>query len=393
MLVTQIQEEATRFGFDGWLLVDFRGSNPIFTDLAGLSGIVTRRCALWIPSVGEPRLFGSAVDGHTITRAPWPSSLYRGVADFQRQLLEVLVRARVLAMEFTPRGENPPISRVDAGFVDWLREHGKDVRSSGNLISALVRWDEDQMHLHREAAAVVDNVRAAAFSAALDAGYTGKSLAEHELAATIVADFKEAGLINGATDVAVNAHAADPHYSASPVYPCPIIRGDLLLIDLWAKRNDPRAPFADSTWVGFLGGRAEVPPEIQLRFDVLRRARDRGLETIYQAFTQGRILHGREVDQSVRKAITDAGFAAEIAHRTGHSLGWHHIHGDGPNFDDIEFPDDRIVQVGSGVTIEPGLYTAGRFGIRLEISLIVTAHGPEVTTALQDQLVTFDSPP
>ena len=71
-----------------------------------------------------------------------------------------------------------------------------------------------------------------------------------------MAHFAERGLVTDHPPiVAVNGHAADPHYVPSARTPTPIRRGDLLLIDLWAKEPGASDPYADITWVAYCGDR------------------------------------------------------------------------------------------------------------------------------------------
>jgi Xaa-Pro aminopeptidase len=384
MHVALVQAELARLDVDGWLVADFRGSNPLFADLAGVRGPLTRRAALWIPRRGATALLGSAVDGHTLATSGHAVQQYGGLADLQKRLRALLRDCRVIALEYTPDGANPVISRVDAGFVDWLRAGGLRVVSSGELISLLVRWDAGQVADHRAAAGVVDRVRAFVYAEAFARAGTSHPATEHELAELILGEFAAAGLVAGAADVAVNAHAADPHYAASAERPVPVREGDALLVDLWARLPGKRSPFADSTWMGFAG--AEPPAALSRAFDAVRAARDAGLALLEGAWREGRALRGREVDRHVRDLLATRGYAAQFIHRTGHSLGWHHIHGDGPNLDDFEFPDDRLLRPVSGVTVEPGVYLPGEFGVRLEVSVLLSERGPEVTTALQERL-------
>jgi Xaa-Pro aminopeptidase len=81
--------------------------------------------------------------------------------------------------------------------------------------------------------------------------------------------------------------------------------------------------------------------------------------------------------------LIGAGYETSLRHRTGHSLGWHHGHGDGPNLDAIEFPDERVLAPGLGVTVEPGVYLDGEFGVRLEVSLVLGSKGATLTTQRQ----------
>jgi Xaa-Pro aminopeptidase len=62
------------------------------------------------------------------------------------------------------------------------------------------------------------------------------------------------------------------------------------------------------------------------------------------------------------------------------------VHGLGTNLDEVEFPDDRPLLTWSGFTVEPGLYLPGEFGVRLEVSAILTPDGVQVTTERQDEL-------
>ena len=65
---------------------------------------------------------------------------------------------------------------------------------------------------------------------------------------------------NLATDdppiVAVNANAGNPHYEPHASHPVPIREGDLVLLDVWGKKNTPGAVYYDITWMGFVGASA-----------------------------------------------------------------------------------------------------------------------------------------
>ncbi|HEY8476199.1 MAG TPA: M24 family metallopeptidase, partial [Chloroflexota bacterium] len=276
---------------------------------------------------------------------------------------------------------------VDAGLVEFVRSLGVDVRSSGDLISGVVAWDARQLHLHREAAVGVDAARAEAFAAAVEAVSKGQTVTEWDLVQLMSAVMASRGLVT--TDpphAATNERTADPHYAPSPEQPVEVRAGDVLLVDVWGRLDEPGAPYADTTWVAYLG---ERPPDELVRvFDVVARARDEALAFIESSWRAGRPVRGREVDRVARAVIEKEGYGDYFTHRTGHSLGWSHVHGEGTNLDDLEFPDDRLLRPGAGFTVEPGVYLPGRFGVRLEVSVALTLGGPEVTTAVQQRLVT-----
>ena len=83
--------------------------------------------------------------------------------------------------------------------------------------------------------------------------------------------------------------------------------------------------------------------------------------------------------------LEQAGFGERILHRTGHNLG-REVHGNGVHMDDYETHDDRRLIVGTGFTIEPGVYL-DRFGIRSEINVVVGPESAPATGPIQTALV------
>jgi Xaa-Pro aminopeptidase len=78
--------------------------------------------------------------------------------------------------------------------------------------------------------------------------------------------------------------------------------------------------------------------------------------------------------------IGKSGYGEYFAHRTGHSIDLH-LHGFGPHLDDFETHDIRELRAGVAFSVEPGIYLAGRFGVRSEINVYLGTDGPEVTPA------------
>lgn len=383
----QWAELITEQKLDGWLIADFRRSNPILTRLIGLtSGILTRRCFLWIPAHGEPVVLGSRVDGHTFQQLNLPLRLYGGFDDMCSALRAMLPSPGRVAMEYAPFGVLPTVSRVDAGMVDLIRSWGIDVVSSGPLISALEVWDTRRQALHHEAARGVDEVRAEALEHCAAALRRGEPITEGALERFIRGRFAHRGLTSpDGPDVAVDAHSADPHYSVGDGEGAAISPDSVLLIDLWAQVDGAGdAPFADSTWMAYTG--ATPPTDLVSVFNAVRSARDVALSLVTDRVEAGQRITGREVDIAARKRIAEMGYEPYLVHRTGHSLGTDHVHGMGTNLDGVEFPDDRSLLAGTGFTVEPGLYLPGRFGIRLEVSAILAADGIDVTTERQRTL-------
>jgi Xaa-Pro aminopeptidase len=358
----------------------------------GLGGrILTRRFFYLVPREGEPTLLAHAIEqsqfppelpGRRARYASW-RSLHEGLA---RALGTLRPGARV-AMEYFPGGAIPTLSRVDAGTLELVRGHGVEVVSSAELVQRfLCRLDDAQVASHRRALEGIDEAKDLAFSRIAEALRRGETLSELDVQALLLDRFRAADL---ETDhppiVAVNGHAADPHYAPTPRTAAPIRRGDLVLVDLWARGRGPRDVYADITWTAFCGDRP--PPLLERIFRVAADARDAGLAALAQAHAEGRTLRGFEVDRAVRDRVEAAGLGDRFLHRTGHSIDTR-VHGDGANLDDLETHDTRPLVPGLAFSIEPGIYLPDEeMGVRTEIDVVLTAAGPRVFSPIQQELV------
>src|SRR5690606_28862244 len=133
-------------------------------------------------------------------------------------------------------------------------------------------------------------------------------------------------------------NAADPHYNPYGEG-ATFRRGDVVLLDLWAKEADDMA-YADQTWMAYLG--AEVPPRVQEVWEAVRDARDAAVDYIRRRWQEGALIRGYEVDDVARAVITERGFGPAVIHRTGHSID-SSTHAMGPNRDHQEPHEARIL--------------------------------------------------
>ena len=139
----------------------------------------------------------------------------------------------------------------------------------------------------------------------------------------------------------------------------PIVRDEWLLIDLWARLDEPGATFADVTWVAWTGP-SPVPGESRHVFEVVRHARDLALSSWPRAAAPWAPPQGWEIDRAVRDYIAGTGYGPYFTHRTGHNLGPEELHGSaGVCLDDFETHDTRRVVPGVAFSVEPGIYLAG----------------------------------
>jgi Xaa-Pro dipeptidase len=374
-------------GLDGWLLADFQHGNPVFDQVVGGRRHTTRRCFLLITPEGPPTFLLHFIDAGRLADLGWPIQVYRNLGEQDAGLRRLLAGRRRVAMEYSPDGALPVVSRVDAGTVERVRGLGSEVVSSADLLQyAVARWTPEQLAGHREAAAKLGEVVLSTFT------YIGQNLdrgiREHHAVAYMLGLFDQMGLTTeDPPTVCVDAHSGDPHYSPSPEASAELRRGQWVLIDLWAKLLAPEAVYADITWVGYAGDR---PPTEHARvFGVVRDARDRAIEFLGDSLAAGRPVEGWEVDRVAREVIAAAGLGDHFTHRLGHSIGTA-IHSNGVNLDGYETRDTRRLIPGVGVSVEPGVYLP-EFGVRTEVDVYVSAAGPEVTTPIQREIVRIGS--
>lgn len=386
----QAREYMAQAGVDGWLVYDYRGMNPIFGDTVGNTNLshVTRPVWLWIPTSGAPRMLVSFVDQSRFTHLGLDTTLFVNRRDMIAKLRAMLGAthggASRVAMEYTPEGALPRVSKVDGGTLEMVRSLGVEVVPSADILQyATQRWDAEQLESHRFAADALTRIVKEAFERIgekVDAGIT-----EYDVAEFIRQRFLDAGMI--VTDgpaVAVNEHASDPHFEPTPEASVRIHRGDWVLIDLWTRLPDDHAMFGDITWTAYVGD--EVPARHQEVFDIVIGARDAAFAEMEAAFSAGRTLQGWELDKVARAYIEAAGYGEFFNHRLGHSLG-REVHSNAVNLDSWETHDTRQLIPGIAVTIEPGIYVP-EFGVRSEIDVFMAEDGPEVTTERQREVVT-----
>jgi len=378
----QFQEFLVRHDLDAWLLYDFHELNPFARQFLPLDeGVFTRRWFYLLPAKGTPRALVHRIEEHYFQGLPGELLLYSGWQELEDALARLLTGRKRVAMEYSPGCALPYVSKVDAGMMELVRRSGVEVVSSGDIIQYFhSRWTPKGYASHKATVPVMHRIRERAFKAIAQGINEGLALTEYDIQQQMVADFEEAGLeFDHPPIVAVDAHAALPHYAPTENNHASIKEGNLVLIDMWAKKADePEATYVDITWTGYLG--EKVPVKIEQVFDVVKQARDAAISFIAERLASGEPVTGMEVDQACRRVIEQAGFGPYFPHRTGHSIDTE-VHGAGVNIDSLEMRDDRRLIPGVGFSIEPGVYLPGEFGIRSEIDAYIGDSGVEVTTA------------
>jgi Xaa-Pro aminopeptidase len=369
-------------GLDGWLFYDFRLSDPLAYRILGVSsaGITTRRWFCYVPARGAARALVSAVEAQRLSELGIATTVYRSADGMVAALGEFLAGARRVAMNYSPRGAIPYVARVDAGTVEMVRALGVEVVSAADLIQRFeARLEPAQLESHRRAAAIVRRVVDETFAEIARALKSNAPVGEYSAQQFVLSRFAAHGLV--AEDppiVAVNANAARPHFEPSRAADTPIRRGDLVLLDLWAKEPAADAIYADLTWMAYAGER--VPEEYARVFAVVAAARDAAVDFIRARVGAAEPVRGEEADRVARGVIERAGFAEQFVHRTGHSIG-REVHGTGANLDSLETHDHRALIERTCFSVEPGIYLPGRFGVRSELDMTIENGRAEVSAA------------
>ena len=391
--IARIQREIKALGFDGWLMYDFHNRDAIAAHVLGLElgKFTSRRWFYWIPAVGEPVKLVSKVESTKLDSLPGAKRAYLSWRELHGAIKEALGSAGKVAMQYSPTANIPYVSMVDGGTVDLVRSLGYDVVSSADLVQTFQAVLDDAAYdTHVEAGRRVQAIKDEAFALIGSELKIGRTLTQYDVQQFINRRFGEEGLTceGELPIVGTNEQPADPHFEPTPANARPIRRGDTLLIDLWAKLDQPGAIFYDITWCGFVG--SEPPAKYVEIFNTVRDARDAALGFVRKRFEAAKPVHGWEVDDACRNVVAAAGYGDYFIHRTGHSIG-EEVHGNGVNIDNLETKDERLLVPGICFSIEPGIYLPGEMAVRSEIDVFITPAGSvDVAGAMQRDLVLID---
>ncbi len=373
----EFQRAIAAAGADGWLLYDFRKSNPIAATLLRLEGLASRRVFAWVPAVGTPVAITHAIEqGEWVHWPPsWERRIYASWRSFEAEVASLVAGKRVL-MEYSPGDAVPVVDRVPAGVIEMVRATGATVMTSADLVSRFfAAWTPEHLASHRRAAEIIARIAREAFTRAGTAVRAGEPLHEHELNDWIRDEFVRHGLFTDhGPNVSASENAANPHYEPSAEHPRLLTMGDTILIDLWA--TEPGGIYADQTWMGCIG---EPSPKLREVWTIVRDARDAAIDLIRTRLAAGTSPSGADADDASRGVIERAGYGAFFTHRTGHSIDERALHGSGPNLDNLETREERVLIKGVGFSIEPGVYLPGDIGVRTEVNGFIGDDGLIIT--------------
>ncbi len=368
----KIQTELKKQSIDGWLFYFFKNNDPIALATLKLTEthMFSRRWYYFVPAIGEPVKLVHKIESGALDSLPGRKVEYVGWQEMESALENILAQTKTVAMQYSPRNAVPYVSRVDAGTIEIITSLGKTVVTSANLVQTFeATWSQEQLDSHIFATEKLREIVLAAFARVKSELKAGKSLTEYDIQKFILDKFEENKLYTYSPPiVAVNENSGNPHYQPTEEIHKPIAEGDFLLIDLWAKQeNVSRSVYGDITWTGFVG--ESIPKKYVEIFEIVRDARNAGLNYVKEAVQSGKTIFGWQVDEVTRSYIKDKGYGQYFVHRTGHSIG-EEVHGNGANIDNLETRDERALIANTGFSIEPGIYLK-EFGVRSEIDVYI----------------------
>ena len=238
--------------------------------------------------------------------------------------------------------------------LDQLRGLMQAIRfqpASKFLVEAVATKSDDEIERIRAAQEITESV----FANLLPIVKPGVS--ELDLSAEIVYQHLKRGCEWVAFEpiVASGARGALPHARPTGMAVEP---GDMVVIDMGGVKDGYASDMTRTVAVGEPGGEARKV------YQVVLDAQEAAIEAAHSGMT------GRELDQIAREVIDAAGYGNAFSHSLGHGIG----------LQTHEWPAlssrvEDVLPVGAAVTIEPGIYLPGKFGVRIEDIVVLSEDG------------------
>lgn len=227
-------------------------------------------------------------------------------------------------------------------FVDSTEVIGK----------ARLNKDEQEVELLTRSGAVADKVMEQIFT------FIKPGLTEKEVADELKRLFAELGVdeLSFNPIVGAGANGAIPHHQSDDTV---IAEGDMVVIDMGGIKDHY---CSDMTRTVLVGG--EATEEMQKVYETVRRAHEEAVKAVKPGVPL------KEIDRSARDIISKEGYGPYFTHRTGHGLGIE-VHEE----PFVTSNNDQLLEEGMVISVEPGIYLSGKFGVRIEDIVVVTKTG------------------
>lgn len=334
-----------------------------FFYVTGLTDGVFDNCGLLCEPTGRMYLFTTALEEEAARSAEG----YAEILTYANRSTRDDSIVRVLS---TYKKVGIPFQTVSHFFFLHLRELCNQVEwvdaSAAFRKARMIKFPEEIEKI-RKACEIVDGVAEGLPS------FLREGMTELELSAEIDFRMKKAGAAAPAfrTIAAFGKNSSKPHYGGGDV---PLQRGDVVLVDFGAENSGYCSDITRTYLTGKPG---------------------RELADLYAAVldTQSRALgfiragaNAKQLEDEIRRLVGEKeGFRGKYIHSLGHSLGLEVHDGSYPE-DDFkgEFSEDMVV------TVEPGLYIPGVYGVRIEDDVVVGTDGCRLLTRAKKELTFYE---
>jgi Xaa-Pro aminopeptidase len=250
------------------------------------------------------------------------------------------------------------------GSYEVLRDGGLDLTPTSGLVEQLrAVKDEQELDALRAACRITDRV----FERLTEVPFVGRT--EREVAWDIARLFHEEGGEGLAYESIVGSgpNGARPHERPGDRT---IGTGELVVIDAGTTTSGYVSDYTRTFATGPLDGEAKEA------YETVLAAQQTALDGIRAG------MSGVDADGLARRVIDESPFAGTLGHGLGHGLGLE-VH-EAPR---LATESADVLRPGNVVTVEPGIYLEGRFGIRIEDNVVVTENGIQNLTGFRKDLL------
>jgi Xaa-Pro aminopeptidase len=241
--------------------------------------------------------------------------------------------------------------------LNKLRPSGVTIKNAPAIVEQ-ARMVKDEDEIQRIRAAV--ELGARLFDRAVEVMRPG--IKEVEVAAEMELAARRGGAeeMSFPTIIASGARSALPHGRASEKTLTP---GAFVVCDFGVILSGYCSDQTRAVWLG------KVADDARPAYEAVREAQQAAIDAVRPGITVG------EVDSAARKVLQKAGFGRYFTHSTGHGVGLE-IH----EIPRVAQGQPEVLQSGMVITVEPGVYFPGKWGVRIEDMVVVTDGGCEVLT-------------
>lgn len=340
-------------------------AGPSLTYLTGLHfHLMERPVVIVFTLADDPTIILPKLEQAKLDHLPFPARVYvygESPAEWSNTFHDALERLNLSGREV---GVEPRQLRLLE--YDYLRlACGNAKFNDGSEIFAALRSikDTEEIASMRKAVAIAE----AALEATLPMVKIG--VAEKDIASELFLQLIRHGsdtTLPFSPIVSGGPNGANPHAQPSARQ---LVAGDLLVIDWGANSGGYMSDITRTFAVGKIDAEAEKIHKIVQQANAAGRAAGRpGLSC-------------GAVDKTTRKVIEEAGYGQFFTHRTGHGIGMEcheepYMRGD----------NKQILEAGMTYTVEPGIYLAGRNGVRIEDDVLMTADGAESLSTMSREI-------